>query len=212
MAFNENQPRDPDGKFGSTGAKPEAAKSGKELEAQLDQDFATTYDGLPENERRTMENYTDEGYADINSDLRHDPESADMETVQEIDNVIARGQTSEDIVVFRAIAGPSPERGGRSKHRFNGLKAGDEFEDAGFSSTTTSMGQARNFDSEGTGYVLEVEVPKGTPGAWVPKIPGADNGEQEFILPRNARYRVISRNDSNASFRVSLVDYWKGGR
>lgn len=77
-----------------------------------------------------------------------------------------------------------------SQQNFEGLQAliGHRLEDAGFMSTSSGA-EGAAFSSQP--ILLEIEVPKGTPAAYVDAI-SQHKGERELILAAGLRYRVIS--------------------
>lgn len=71
--------------------------------------------------------------------------------------------------------------------------AGKEFNDHGYSSTSINPEKARAFLTSSVlpeYYMTHIHAPQGTPGAYLPNINDLD--EQEWMLPRGARYRVLS--------------------
>ena len=72
---------------------------------------------------------------------------------------------------------------------------GQPFEEKGFSSA--SVGGFAAF--QGKKFLLEIEVPKGTPGAYVDPV-SSNKGEREYMLAAGTKFRVLSVKDNGTSY------------
>ena len=79
-------------------------------------------------------------------------------------------------------------RGFRRSDKLNlaSLKPGHEFVDHGYGSTSTEPLKAHEF-----GHLAKVHLPKGTKGHLLPDEHKTYNGENELLLHRGAKYRVM---------------------
>lgn len=101
------------------------------------------------------------------------------------------------------------ENGGKAY--IESLQPGKIITDNAYGSTTTAKGRDIYKGTIGHARVV-IQAPKGTKGAHVPSVPSSHKGknqrEQEFILPKGSRYRVISRvteKDGSITVIVELV-------
>lgn len=112
------------------------------------------------------------------------------------DAAIAKGALPEPAVLFRGIEGRIVE----------GLEVGGTFEDLGYSSTSMAREIGEDFASRrAAGVLLEIVAQAGTPAAFVPAAGGLD--EAEIVLPRGAKFRVLSEEQRNGRrvLRVALL-------
>jgi hypothetical protein len=186
-AYNDDQPRDSDGRWGSGGTV---------THDQVHQMAGT--DKLTESMSSALQWYQSGGDRSINGPLRSGtmtPEELRDESKQWIgDNFkdIEQAFNSvtplpKDIVLYRGV---SPEYA-------VGLKDGKEVTDKGFMSTTTSKDFADKASRGGTrgatgvaGTVIAIRIPAGTR-----VLPMQDlNGEQEVLLDRGTKLKFTSSN------------------
>lgn len=138
---------------------------------------------LPSNEYGAVKNYTGSGYGAVNDILRDGkydpakfPDSNVTKTIQGLDSAIENAPaTDRNIVVRRGMSGGI----------LSGLKAGDEFVDDGFGSTSVKP------TWKWKGWATEIHIPKGTKGMYVSKISSVGGGEYEFLLHRSAAFRIL---------------------
>lgn len=112
-------------------------------------------------------------------------------TIRHLDGLIARTAAPESLTVFRGVRGLS-------------FEVGDLVSDLGYQSTTIDREIAeRNFGGlSETGSVIHLEIPAGQPALWITGISGG--AEQEVLLPRNTRYRVISIDGNVVHARIEI--------
>jgi hypothetical protein len=138
-------------------------------------------------EERAVEVYTWSGYARINGGLRKAPDEISVGNknhIRNLNSAIAKGKPTDiDVIGFRGVGGPVAAQ----------MKPGTVFADKGFVSTSFSHSVAESFAPSGgragTGKVLEIHIPKGSRGVYVGRVVPA-RSEMEFLLPRNARFRI----------------------
>jgi len=185
-------------------------------------DFKTLYGGLgypspdyfgsTEEEVMDLDTYTskyDSFYDEINGYLRFHPapyewygtgpEDAKV-IVEHLDNVFRRAPAIPgDLILFRGL--------GLGWHGGEPLAPGEEFTDKGYVSTSVSYGVARYFALEmgdeekperRAVFVLYLTRPEER-GILV------DQGEDEVMLPRGRKFRVMARKDGALKYDLYLV-------
>lgn len=177
---------------------------------------AMTSQALPELEESLVDYTNGSGnYSLVNDTLRgklnyDDLSPTDqkkvMGMVTDLDELItANVRTQDDVLLFRGVKFDG-------KEAWDTAKVGDVVTERGFSSTSVRPGVAERFARK-DGLVLEIEAPKGTKGILPDAFRSGDKdlllggdaaNELEYLLPRNTRYEVISR-DGNR-IRVRIVD------
>lgn len=85
---------------------------------------------------------------------------------------------SEDMVLYRGL----------DWGELQDLGPGDTFTDQGFASCTANAYRSLGFGDS----VLEIEIPKGTKGAWLQDVSTLDE-EVEFLLQRGAQFAVVGK-------------------
>jgi hypothetical protein len=101
---------------------------------------------------------------------------------------------SKDMVFHRGIDFAKDSDAEEAIKMFKSMKVGDSFQDAGFTSTTTSRPLAQQWGGI-TGVRFEVVVAKGTKVLPMNQILGEKTlykAESEVLLPRKARFKVFS--------------------
>lgn len=179
-----------------------------------DKDYANDYindnysvdeSNIKKEDRMAVMSYTGTYYREINNYLRHgklhvdnlgpiefggktiagpDVDKINNRTIdytKRIENLQSKFRLKDNLVLYRSANLKSP------------LRRGDTFVDKGFSSTTLIKKTATNFtvNSNPVKQVIMVKAQKGTNGIF-PNTFNHELSEQEFILPRNTRYTVVS--------------------
>jgi hypothetical protein len=134
----------------------------------------------------------------VNVKLRADREMAEMEfrsgnLIAGLDETMVRTPNiTRSITVYRGLDADSVEG-------FDNLEPGDIFSDAGFVSTSLDSQIAVTFADrfmKPDGVVLEINVPANTegifPNSWLSDTSNTFFNEFEFLLPRDAQFKVIS--------------------
>lgn len=163
--------------------------------AFADQHFADWAKSLTPAEASGVAGYTGAAYRGINSILRGIdlPEDYSAEKVQSlrkmadaVEAAVGKGGAPENMVVYRGLSGEFAKAG-----------VGDEIRDAGFLSTSMDEAIGKKFawwatehgTPDGIATMLELRVPKGTPGA--PASMLSTHTESEFLIQRGSRMRVV---------------------
>lgn len=142
--------------------------------------------------------YQSAGGYHMNEALR-DPQISDdgyKTTIDSLDKAIETAPAlTEELVAYRGVKGNGLDF-------FDKLKVGDTWQDKGYTSTTIDAGVAQQFGGQQPyydGLVFRMKLPAGTKGifpagyheplnGWTP-----DTTEAEFLLPRNAKFKVTAQ-------------------
>jgi hypothetical protein len=144
---------------------------------------------------------------EINSSLRSNSvEPETQEKIEILDKIIGYNQILEDQDYYRGIPIPL---GLTLKEFLNNLDSGftTELEELGFSSTSTDEEMASIFANKyfGGGVVLRIKAKAGQSAYYVPKfLAGVIANENEVILPRGIKYRIVSHEFSPQDDKVVL--------
>jgi GNAT superfamily N-acetyltransferase len=152
---------------------------------------------LSEQEAESVIDYTNHkgSYVEINSSLRNDSVSEEIqEKIDVLDKIIGYNQILEDQDYYRGIPIPL---GLTLKEFLTSLDSGEitELNESGFSSTSTDEQMASIFANKyfGGGVVLRIKAKAGQSAYYVPKfLAGVIANENEVILPRGIKYRIVS--------------------
>jgi hypothetical protein len=145
------------------------------------------------------------GYT-INEALRDPQISTDQveHLIKGIDKAIEQAvPTKQDMTVYRGIKGNGLDF-------FESLKAGDVYEDKGYTSTTLDTDTVTKFAVQGSlyqGVVLRMQIPAGTKGLFPASVTGmtqASSREAEFLLPRGSKFKVL--NNQGKVWDVEVVN------
>lgn len=168
-------------------------------------EILSQYDGPTYWDDEFLENYISEGYSDIREYLMYDgpaPQVGDPAwsfhvsqeaEVRGMDELFRNHgvDTTEDLVLFRGEKTiPSYDPGQM-------YQVGEFAVQPSYTSTSIDEDLAKSFAGR-EGWNIEVQVPAGSR-----VLPGQDE-EGELILPRNSRFRVVSKNTENRIIRLIL--------
>lgn len=141
---------------------------------------------LTPDQQKTLEQYSRSLHVGLNRYLREGrPLPATYaKFVDDIDRAIdAAPPLPEPMILHRGIGG----------ERLLELQPGEMFEDGAFLSTTSNKDVSRGFVYKGS---VEIRVPAGTKAAAMDANPGSvyldEDSENEYLLPRGSRFRVLS--------------------
>lgn len=169
------------------------------------------WDSLSEDQQSAFRAYTS-GYAmDINQYHRglYDFYEEDVKMFNEmtidLDNAINQFELNQNITVYRSVTPSAFTSFGISEEQFieeyytsieNAAnlqkKMGKVIEDKAYMSTATNLDEVfRLNDSSGIGAVYEIEVPKGSKGAYLGKHSSIED-QTEFLLGRNTKLKIES--------------------
>lgn len=153
--------------------------------------------------------YTAGKYANANKkrrifggDLRRDPIPPDPEILagdQAMDEFFRRVEVDEDIVIFRQMRQPTIGR----NTLYENPQVGDEFIDHAFVSTTVDEEALPHIITGYPDRVLEIRVPKGTPGQYF--RPVGLGGEKEMILGPGTRFRIVGKGGETPEGLVKAI-------
>ena len=187
------------------------AKFGADREDSTDEDYL---ESVP------FADYTADGYFNINNFLRgkvkkftfkKDEDDA-KSSIEGIDRLFDKAPTiPEDMVLHRGI------HSDYANDVIAKYQVGDLFTDQAYVSTSTDKQQAEEFatysdEVDNEGFTLEILVPAGTRGIYVPEYLGSyqENAENEIVLDRGTTFRVIARTEDASgklvSMRIAVVD------
>lgn len=128
----------------------------------------------------------------INRKLR---EGKDQGVATIVDQSIEKSvPLSKDMVFHRGIDFAKDSQAEEALKMFSSMKVGDSFQDAGYTSTTTSRPLAQQWAGI-TGLRFEIVVAKGTKVLPMNQILGKKTlyrAENEILLPRKAKFKVFS--------------------
>lgn len=151
------------------------------------------------NMKSAITDYTGEGYRKINRFLAgriSDYNKDSGGVIDIINSAIDKFKLKDDIIVYRGV-----ER----KH-YSGLKVGDTFDSNIFFSASCDKSIAEDFAiNREDGVMLNIRVPKGTPGMYIGSNSDAGN-ELEFLLSNKIKYKTkkITKNEITIE-----VEEWK---
>ena len=182
-----------------------AFRASDEIEAWGEQGWGDWLRGLERKEARALTAYTRNEYEFVNEMLRRemftstDPDiyvdPAFRETVQLLDQALARGPVPENVTVYRGMRIPRVY----DMIRDGTLLIGQRMFDRAYISTSLSQTLAKGFANSslpnlahGTHRILvTIDVPAGSAGGYVQKLSrGSAEPEHELLLPRDCRFVV----------------------
>ena len=147
-----------------------------------------------EAELQAIENYTGDGYAEINRYLYkgHDdgvsPQQDEIinRTIETLDSAFEETQTPFPYTVYSGLS---------SRYRADKFQLGGEYIFRGYVSTSldfnTAIGGFADVGASDQPVVLQVELKKGQKAIYVDAV-SANEGERETLLPRGSKIKVIS--------------------
>lgn len=181
----------------------QASESFKEFVASTVKTFSTTVDYLLDSEKWAVKAYSGHEYREINSFMRGEKMSEAakkrvVETAVQLDRAIDKAKFNENVVLFRKVSTYSGAPAGWVQE-MRGLKVGQVFEEKGYVSTSL-------LKSNWSGDIqFVIRASKGQRGLYMnAKIGGSGSlsrypSEQEVLLPRGSKFRVLSVKDVSGS-------------
>jgi hypothetical protein len=179
-------------------------------------------EAFSEDELDAIAEYTDSAFFDINDKLYSMPlgvsadeivpqYNGDMipEYIRSLDNAIAKTQAPDNFVVYTALG---------KEYKLDDFAMGSTFAFKGYRSTTINPSIALNYNprvadsgAKRTIYALQINVPAGAQGIYAEDV-SRNPGENEFILPRGSKVRVIDGPNkfvgSNAQFNTNSQEVY----
>jgi hypothetical protein len=158
-----------------------------------------------------IKTWVSENFAEINHSLRHGSAGRDDEmdrTIKSLDDVFQYAvATPRNYLVYRGM--------GPSHHT-----VGEEWQDNGFVSTSTSRSTANAFAETNGGYLVEITIPKGTKLIAPMVAPDKDRrlfeeegeeeeveivrDESELTLPRGSKFKITGKRHDVGSDQTIL--------
>lgn len=159
-------------------------------------DYRPWVNNLSKEEVAGIRRYSTEGFKRINPKLRSGaPQTAlDQKAIEACDSALARAEVQESFVAYRGL---------KATKGFDPRSLiGKTFKDAGFGSVTMKSSLAKSFSkSEEDAVLIEVHIPKGTKGGYIPSV-SKHPLEEEFLLPRDTTYRVVAYRHSQDEYGI----------
>jgi DNA-binding CsgD family transcriptional regulator len=149
---------------------------------------------LPHDEKSVVQKYTGSWYATANSALRKEARMTPKlkEDIEALDRALDKGSAPHDLTVVRGLGSfqydVSPGK----------LWPGKVLTDKGFASTSVNVGGGFG------GQKLVIRVPKGAKGLFVRPL-SHYAGEDEFLLPRNSKFKVISVSPKQKTYGYDVI-------
>lgn len=161
------------------------------------EDSQRTYEEMNKEEINIINKYTETDYEQINYSLRNTEEDKlDNDTknkMKVIDKEISKNQVDKDIVVYRGVDAKD----------FDYYNYKDIITDSAYVSTSFSQKIAKEFSNYNNNpYMLKILVPKGTNALLIGTNTGLLFNEQELLLPRNLKYKVIDKSNKEMIIKV----------
>jgi hypothetical protein len=165
--------------------------------------------GAPVAQRNALYSYTGSGYGTVNTKLNELPPGmakTGSTTITNIDNAMAASPALDtDVVLYRGFKSPHTVF---SSGKWNDVNvAGMEWSQRSYSSTSGELSTAQGFAGYG-GVVMRVIIPKEMQVHGINAKGGQHGGENEIILQRGLRYRVVAdygTHDSKRYIDVMVV-------
>lgn len=173
----------------------------------MQKNMSSTYGAWSPKQVTSIANYTASGYNSINGILRKDPSYTKSKNNVETKNILLRAKNIQSamypiprsIQVYRGT-GANQFPGVTAHASFDDIKKleGKKFIDSGFVSTSVDP------DKTFSGVKLTIDVPEGTPAAYVDQVSSA-SGERELLLAAGTKFRVKSVIQEYGITKVHLV-------
>lgn len=155
---------------------------------------------LPAESRAAIRSYTGTAYSNINARLRGLESSFDpgnLECAQKIHQALSGASISNDCTVYRGV---SSKALGRLRTLPDSVLVGKTFADHGFMSTSLDRNSAFGGD-----MLLEIDVPKGSYGAYVGDISSAGHYESEVLFDAGQQMRITGVRRDESGRRIVSV-------
>lgn len=154
-------------------------------------------DGLTADQMAAIGDYTSTGHRNLNEQLRNGDSLKDYtkSLAKDLDAALAKGSTPRDMTVFRSA--------GRTAYtQVKDLPLGAVFDDLGYGSS--SIDRDLGFGGVDGRLQMTIQIPQGAPGAYVDHISSNGGSEKEFLIPRGARYQILSTDFSGVTPQMTV--------
>ena len=158
------------------------------------------------NERRALDNYSGDGYEDINNYLRGKDISefkTDMvkENINAISKVLDRKQLDKPMMLYRGVKDAEPLLGEgwqeKSALQLNNELKGTPYSDNAFISTSVRYDKAEKFANTRNGAIMVIRAPEGANGMVLGSVSAIDSDkapestkEREVLLQKESCFRI----------------------
>lgn len=185
-----------DGRFVKKGDA--SGESNKTNNSEKSQKFI---DSLSKKERKAIEDYSAEGYLELNFQFRSGGKKSEKtkKKIKEISDILDKHEIDEDTVAYRYVT------------RFEDYEVGDKFRDDAPISTTTNPDfkytphGAKTLAGKLIGDVvvtkMEIHIPKGTKGAYIENVSSRPE-ESELLLAPRQNFQVVGKENGVLKVRV----------
>lgn len=157
-------------------------------------------DSLPAEDKAAIHSYTGNGYININATLRgieKQFEQGNYECAQKIHRALVSASIPSTCTVYRGV---SSKALGMLRVLPDNMLVGKVISDKGFMSTSLERNSAFS-----NGMLLEIEVPKGSHGAYVGNISAAGHYESEVLFDAGQKMRITGiKHDTNGRRIISV--------
>lgn len=182
-----------------------------EVSPEVRQRLAEGRPAFTDHEEALLRAYTGSNYMTINNQLRKGstPKEAFMaKEQQDLIDLVKNHRLPVSVTVYRGVKGQSRD--------ITGLTIGDIIVDKAFTSTSLSIDVSTGFIGGGsTGTVMEIQLPKGQAGIYVPPTRLREGegdfdisgivGEQEILLPPGVRLKIVGRREITSEYGTGAV-------
>lgn len=153
---------------------------------KMETDFYNRSD-LSDAEKEAAGAYQARAYPRMNNYSRLGPDSLDPDVladterlVRDMDSAIDKSRVQEDVVIYRGLNILANDL-----KRYDLLTPGEEVVESAFTSFSGTSDQAGDFANNARGVIMRTVLPKGSKALYM------DASENELVLPRGTRYRVV---------------------
>jgi hypothetical protein len=177
------------GAAGAAGGAFRAIETEEEARAWADKTFGAWADGLTEDQRDRLEEYSSETYEVVNDQLRGYSDYGEAVDLLAADISASLTELPEGVVVYRKMLHASEGEFAN--------KVGDTFFEEGFSSTALTREGAELALYKEPGLIMKIEVPKGVRAGYLGNI-GSRGAisviaeETELLMDSGLQYEVMS--------------------
>jgi len=175
-------------------AQPNFEVVSDEMREKLQEQSNAFYKTLTEEQYKSIYNYSDTGYTDINDTLYGNiPATPEIEAeIKTLDGIIGKSETQSDLIVYK---------GSRAEF-YKDWNINETHEREAYYSTTVSKNAVKEFLVEYKNpMTIEIMVPKGTKALYLGTNSSLDD-EDELLLNRGLKYKVLEK---EANFMKLLV-------
>jgi SPP1 gp7 family putative phage head morphogenesis protein len=171
--------------------------SGKQREEFQEQSNAV-YSDLTNSQRASLHEYTTGAHNQVNGALYGlEPTNPFVQdAIDDIEQAMDKFSSGYNMTLFS----------GTNRAHYEGWKAGETHNIAGYVSTSVTRKPAERFykreEKRGNPLMLEIRAPKGTRGIYIGDNTGFPHSQNEFLLGKGLRYQVIDNSGDTIILEV----------